>query len=204
LFLAHFLLNKKNSKGVLDEKLSNSQWAGRMRTKSGQKGFTLVEVVMVVAIIGILAAIAVPSFLSWLPNIRLKAAARDAYSTFQKARLEAIKRNQNVVILVNTVNCPGLPNAVPSPGGGYQVFVDNGLGGGIAGNNIQDGGELTLETAVMPANVALCATTFTTAWTGFTSKGLPVNNHIGSITLNNDRNRSYQMNLTISGGVRLQ
>jgi len=48
LFLAHFLLNKKNSKGVLDEKLSNSQWAGRMRTKSGQKGFTLVEVVMVV------------------------------------------------------------------------------------------------------------------------------------------------------------
>ncbi len=75
-----------------------------MRTKSGQKGFTLVEVIVVVALIGILAAIAVPSFLSWLPNMRLKAATRDLYSNMQKIRMEAIKTNNRMAIVFDTAN----------------------------------------------------------------------------------------------------
>ncbi|MCP4605807.1 MAG: prepilin-type N-terminal cleavage/methylation domain-containing protein [Proteobacteria bacterium] len=59
-----------------------------------QRGFTLIEVVMVIAIIAILLTIAVPAINGWLPNYRLKSAARDLYSTFQMARMEAVKANE--------------------------------------------------------------------------------------------------------------
>lgn len=175
-----------------------------MTNKAKQKGFTLVEVVTVVALIGILAAIAVPSFLNWLPNIRLNAAARNFYSNMQMGKTEAIKRNGNVVVLINAVNCPGLPNAVPNAGGGYQLFVDDGSGGGTAGNNVQDGTELTLAAQVMPRNSALCLSTFANARTGFTPRGFVISNNTGTITLNNDQNRSFQLSLTFAGGIRLQ
>jgi prepilin-type N-terminal cleavage/methylation domain-containing protein len=74
-----------------------------MRTKFGHKGFTLVEVIVVVAIIGIMAAIAVPNFLSWLPNMRLNSAARDLYGIIMKAREEAAKRNNNCTIVFNQI-----------------------------------------------------------------------------------------------------
>jgi type IV fimbrial biogenesis protein FimT len=76
---------------------------GFMRTKKGRTGFTLMEVIIAVAIIGILSAIAVPQFFVWVADYRLRGAARDLYSNFQKAKMTAIKRNINCAITFNKI-----------------------------------------------------------------------------------------------------
>lgn len=67
-----------------------------------QKGFTLVEVVVVMVVVGILTGIAIPTYLSWIPGIRLKSAARDLYSNMQLARIQALKDNVTVPVRFET------------------------------------------------------------------------------------------------------
>lgn len=77
-----------------------------------QKGFTLLEGVMVFAIIAIVAAIAVPGFRKMAINGNLKAAAKDIMSDFSYMRERAISENQNYSIVFdqgnNRYTVPGL------------------------------------------------------------------------------------------------
>ena len=170
-----------------------------MRFKD-KDGFSLMEIMVVIAVIGIIAAIALPNFFSWLPNIRLKSSARDLYSNIQKAKLEATKRNVCVGMNFNTV-------AFPLTGGGYTVFVDDGTGGGTACNMTQDGTEATLSNILVENGISLISANFplpvTTSFC-FTPTAVVCSSQSGNIQLRHNGSRWYRATVSAAGGVRLE
>jgi type IV fimbrial biogenesis protein FimT len=64
-------------------------------------GFSLIEVMVIVAIVAILAAIAAPTFGEYTANTRIRAAAEAFQSDVVLTRNEALKRNQPVTLTYN-------------------------------------------------------------------------------------------------------
>lgn len=62
------------------------------------QGFTLTELLVTIAVMAIILAIAVPSFMSAIASYRLTTAANDLLASIQHARSEAIRRGVRVTL----------------------------------------------------------------------------------------------------------
>jgi prepilin-type N-terminal cleavage/methylation domain-containing protein len=112
----------------------------RSAAKSGggfasQAGFTLTELLVVVAIIGVVAGLSIPNFTRSIDNAKLKAASQQLAAVYQDARLRATQNNTPYEVLLSP------PGVTPQ-----QVCVDlNGDGACGAGD----------PATVFPAQVSL-------------------------------------------------
>ena len=74
------------------------QWQHSRTVVCHAAGFTLIEAMVVVALIAILSAIAAPSMRSFIGTMNSKSAAFDLIGDLTLARSEAIKRNQTAAV----------------------------------------------------------------------------------------------------------
>ena len=104
-------------------------------------GFTLLELMVTVAVAALLLAIGVPTFQSMVRNNRIAAHTNDFMSSLNLARSEANKRGRRVVLCKsdktdNIAACTAANNCCTTSTGnweqGWIVFVD-------ADNNANDG-----------------------------------------------------------------
>ena len=58
-----------------------------------QEGFSLIEIIIVMVIIGALAGTAIPVYIGMGPSIRLSGATRQVMSDLMGARMQAISQN---------------------------------------------------------------------------------------------------------------
>ena len=106
-----------------------------MQLKKDKAGFTLIEVMVVIGIIGILTTIALYGYRQSLPTRTLHSTSRDIYSILMDAKVSALRNGESVAVWFDP------PNRT------YTMFRDNGAGGGTASDGLQNGAEPTLKPA---------------------------------------------------------
>ncbi|NOX24695.1 MAG: prepilin-type N-terminal cleavage/methylation domain-containing protein [Deltaproteobacteria bacterium] len=166
-------------------------------------GFSLVELLVTIGIVSVLMAVATPVIIAWLPNLRLQSDARQLVSNLQKARLEAVKRDQCVGIVFTTV-------PLPATGGGYKIFLDDGSGMGTACNGKRDetisNADATLipplDTITMSRSVSLTAANIGGGTFSFTPRGVIRGSQSGNIQLKNTK-VTYTATVSAAGNIQL-
>src|SRR5260370_5902135 len=77
-----------------------------VRPKNTQEGFSLVELIVVLALILIIVAVSIPSITQTINNYRLDAAGHAVASLLQQARIQAVKSNTPDYTQIVTTNPP--------------------------------------------------------------------------------------------------
>lgn len=156
-----------------------------------QNGFTLMELMVVIAIMATLAAVAVPNFVAYRDNQSLGAGAREILGAIKKTRMRAVIEQRTALITFD-------PDADT-----YLTFLDDGSGGGVAGNDVQDGTEATIVSGKLPGNVDMTGAAFGTfgAKNRFDMRGMASFN--GNVTLANSRGLIRRVIVLQSGHARI-
>lgn len=164
------------------------------------KGFTLIELLIVVSILGILTALALPSFSDTLEASASNGERKRLLTMLNLARSEAIKRGGDVSICASD---DGLDCEANAWSQGYIIFVDNNGDANGAAGTIDNGDEV-----IRAYNAAASASTITMTVPMFTYNSLGFSGTGGTQTFkvcptSNNANNARSIEIGPSGRGRI-
>ena len=149
------------------------------------RGFTLVEVMVVVGIMGLLMAVSVPGIQRYVRSWRINGEANTMAMMMRAARSTAVNKNVDVVFVFDQSE-------------GEYFYVQDADGDGTA-----DANELQSGTHEMPKGIAIESFTTPQQWITFSPRGSTADGGTITIQNNHDYARTIQV-FSGTGNVRVE
>lgn len=146
-----------------------------------QSGFTLIELMTVIAIITILVAVFTPNIFRWVSTQRFNSAVRGIQASIMQMRLDALKENVPATITFN------------AGAGTYQT-------------DEWKNGHDSVETHTLPAGIIVLSS-ITNAPLTFNARGMAINGNgqptTGQITIKGPGGKLLNISVSITGNARI-
>ena len=145
-------------------------------------GFTLLELIVAIGIASVVMGIAVPSFMTWLPTLRLSSGTRQVATDLQVSRMKAISQNTKFRITFGTL-----------PSTSYQLEKDSNNNG-----TYELPGELDSGPFSLPDGITVTAVSATAE---FQPRGTA--SAASTITVRNGNNETKSVQVAVVGRVTI-
>lgn len=165
---------------------------------AGEQGYSLLEIIVVVSMISAIAAMAVGSYRTAVPQSRLREATTELHSTFGLARILAMSNNATVTVKLSGTNqaagtpitmegsyaAPIVVTLTRTTGGAESTIQSQQLTGEIA--------SLSIDPSSVPAQ----------PWVRFNSMGMRTGTGNQLITLTNTQGRTWSVSVSPGGKAK--
>jgi type IV fimbrial biogenesis protein FimT len=153
-------------------------------------GFTLLELLITIVIVGVLLGIAIPNLQTFIQNNRQTSAMNDFIGMVSYARGEAVARNTNVALCIANAARDGCAGSGSNWASGYLVMV-------------QSPAKVLKIYNALPGNQSMNASGFTTTHTiVFANNGLA--SSTGSFLFCDQRGNDARRGLTLNTGGQIR
>ncbi len=157
-----------------------------------ESGVTLIELMITLVVAGILLAIAIPNFQSFLVNNTITSASTEVLGTLNYARSEAVTRGGSVTV------CPSANGAAcgGSWGNGWIVFVDHDSGGTVNGTDQVLRVHSALTNNYSAGSTLTDSSSAAVSYLTYSRSGIANDTGTIAICYKNDRTRSQAISIT--------
>lgn len=130
------------------------------------RGFTLIELMVTIAVLAVIVALATPSFAGIINSNRLATASNELLTSLQLARMEAVRRNAPVVVCASENAESASPSCTAGDWGQWVTFVD------LDGNRQVSSGESLLRVSALDSRLEVTSDSAVSGSVMFASDGL--------------------------------